>query len=206
MEIDTQRLSVGLDLSRFTGYHIRDALTMPAPSSRVRAYKGAWGMAVKGKVLAAAKSKLHPILLDACLNPSWKVRQNLYQVIAITAMKHVCYHESSAHTGSGLESSTVVRVIRSLHPYIVGLPKRREFRECGVAIYLKRDDVRWLGTHAYLRVLRSKGPKYAHVRQDLEGELRELEEGVRLSDEKLLGWLQSIAHGAWTAEMRSIRF
>ncbi len=82
LEIDTNHLCVSMDVKRFTGYHIRDSLTMPAVASRrAHARHACVSTVIVNKVMAAAKSKLHPILLDSDLNPPWRVRQNLYQVL-----------------------------------------------------------------------------------------------------------------------------
>ena len=165
---------------------------------------GAFARAIKHKVIAAAKSKFHPILLDQEINPPTQVLLNIYQVLAITAMKHVSYVESSR---SKMPASMVLAILRSIHPFIVGISKRKEFMDQGVSVSVRKDDFLWLGLDAYARVLKKKGPAYDRTRTPLESEKAALETGKRYSGEKsVLPWIKKVSRKSWSGELKAVNF
>lgn len=156
-------------------------------------------------MIAAAKSKFHPILLDREINPPAQILQNIYQVLAITAMKHVSYVQSSHSVG--IQASVIVAIIRSIHPFIIGIAKRKEFQDLGVSISIRKDDFQWLGLDSYVRVLKKKGPVFRDTVAELQAEKLKVEASNRFCGEKsVLSWLTTISKQSWTAELKTIRF
>ncbi len=57
-------------------------------------------------------------------------------------MKHVCYqewHDTHIHAQQGLlRAATVMRILRTVHPYVLALPQRAEYKACGVSVRIRK--------------------------------------------------------------------
>ncbi|KAG8970574.1 hypothetical protein FRC03_006703 [Tulasnella sp. 419] len=168
--IDVRRLSVQADYTRLQGCHIATTLTV----ERGRAP----GAAFRYKMLRAAKLRNHVIYNDTALNTRKTVYINVYQNFIITAMKMHSYITSwgidtSIHTK--FIYTTICEVIRFTFGNICNKVRSKLARKSGARLAIEKVSVRWLGLHAFHRVLNRKQTKFRELLELLSRDM-----GMRL--------------------------
>lgn len=167
LNVDT--LEIQGDYTRYHGEHISTALTVPLQRSP--------GAALGIKLCHYLRPKIHPLLLDPCINSPTTIRVNIYQAFALAAMKFHCYVKSlpatpAAGTKVLMEALEVgisfvcqltrPRCVTPAHRRGVGVP-------CDPGISPLH--VRYLGMHAFRRVLRRKQSTHGVLLQELDAVL-----------------------------------
>ncbi|KAF8102970.1 hypothetical protein N665_0189s0024 [Sinapis alba] len=102
----------------------------------------------------------HPILFDSNINAGAIVRLNIYQIFLLAAMKFHCYVYELAR-------------FWKLHPQTLSKFITRSIRE----------EVTWLGLHAYIQVLKKKNSRYRTLLNYLRSTLSKLDPSLNLSPE-----------------------
>jgi telomerase reverse transcriptase len=80
---NTETLEVQIDFARYEGIHLSDCLTVDCTSHPF--------LNMKRHLLQFLKGKCHPIFLDEAFNSNAIVRENVYQLGYVVAMKMVVY-------------------------------------------------------------------------------------------------------------------
>ncbi|KAJ2365455.1 Telomerase reverse transcriptase, partial [Coemansia sp. RSA 2610] len=111
------------------------------------------GVALRQKMLAAVRLKMHPLYTDSQLNSRQTVLLNLYQNFVLCAKKfHLICRRLPMRTGNHRYLISVIEDTIALAHILL----KCSCRKASIAA----QDVKWLGTHAFHRVLARKQARY----------------------------------------------
>uniref|UniRef100_A0A0W0FMP3 Telomerase reverse transcriptase n=1 Tax=Moniliophthora roreri TaxID=221103 RepID=A0A0W0FMP3_MONRR len=153
--IDMKDLSISDNHTRYYDGHLRDSLTVD------RGCKS--GSEFRRKMLILAKARSHIIYTDSELNSEHSVFLNIYRNFLIAAMKMHCYLRHW-NVNTKKNKSFLYETVKQMHTYcfasIRGKTLSKMAREYRASIKLQKEDVSWLGIHAFHTVLSRKPTEY----------------------------------------------
>eukprot|EP00127_Corallochytrium_limacisporum_P004750 Clim_evm104s172 gene=Clim_evmTU104s172 len=163
--INTMSLNVMIDYTRYAGTYMSDTLTVDT-SERP-------GAALQRKMFAFFKTKCHPLLLDKRLNSEDTIAVNVFQLMALCAVKFHCHvrhlrqnhrpNERLPFMVSFLDSFLVY-----CHTVLNNLVKAYPGSQCTMG----RTCIRWLCAKAFIAVLTPKQAVHRHLLEHLKTMLK----------------------------------
>ncbi|MED6208227.1 hypothetical protein PIB30_043142 [Stylosanthes scabra] len=154
--INSSTMEIQADYTRYLNNHLSSTLTV--------CWQGNPGINLKEKLCLFLRPKCHPIFFDSNINSDAVVRLNIYQIFLLCAMKFHCYiHDLSFVCKLPKRYySDIIR--RSLRYMYLLIKKRMRSMRLGSGIRpilkLKKQEVQWLGFHAYVQVLKRKESRH----------------------------------------------
>ncbi|KAJ4887233.1 Telomerase reverse transcriptase [Raphanus sativus] len=129
--------------------------------------------------------KCHPILFDSNINSGAIVRLNIYQIFLLAAMKCHCYLYEMTRFWKPRPQTLSKFITRSIR-YMFKLINRRMHRintgsSFRPVLKLSKEEVIWLGLHAYIEVLNKKHSRYRSLLNYLSSALSKLNIPLNLS-------------------------
>ncbi|KAL0735710.1 hypothetical protein Bca4012_011920 [Brassica carinata] len=188
----------GVSFIRWTGLLI-NSLTFEVQVDYTRYLNGhissTFSVAWQNKPLGNLRHKLcyflvpkcHPILFDSNFNSGAIVRLNIYQIFLLAAMKFHCYVYELVRFWKLHPQSLSKFITRSIR-YMFKLINRRTRRintgsSFRPVLKLCKEEVIWLGLHAYIQVLKKKNSRYRTLLNYLKSSLSKLDLSLNLSPE-----------------------
>uniref|UniRef100_M4CWJ1 Telomerase reverse transcriptase n=1 Tax=Brassica campestris TaxID=3711 RepID=M4CWJ1_BRACM len=177
--INSRTFEVQVDYTRYLNGHISSTFSV------------AWQNKPLGnlrhKLCYFLVPKCHPILFDSNINSGAIVRLNIYQIFLLAAMKFHCYVYELARFWK-LHPQTLSKFITRSIRYMFKLINRRTHRintgsSFRPVLKLCREEVIWLGLHAYIQVLKKKNSRYRTLLNYLRSALSKLDLSLNLSPE-----------------------
>lgn len=186
--INTSNLEIQADYSRYEGRHLTATLTLPLMEAP--------GQGLLERMPAYLNPKCAALLLDASLCSPATVRLNIYQSFLLAAMKFHCHH-TAMQRGHISDTRHVISVIEAGISFMTGaagsgsIPKgnqeqdrdperaRKQHHRLATGhddethIAISGVHVRWLGLHAFAKVLRRKQAVYTSVLAILDARLNQ---------------------------------
>ncbi|XP_028755559.1 telomerase reverse transcriptase [Neltuma alba] len=152
-------LEVQADYTKYLKNHLRSTLTV--------CWQGKPGLSFQEKLCGFLRPKCHPIFFDLNINSAAVVRLNIYQAFLFCAMKFHCYI-CELSIICKLHKRFCLKSIKRSISYLYELIKKRmhsmtphcNFRPI---LRLEKDEVEWLGLHAYVQVLKRKESRHKEV-------------------------------------------
>ncbi|KAK9817956.1 hypothetical protein WJX72_004857 [[Myrmecia] bisecta] len=165
--INTRTLEMQADYTRYVGEHLASTLTLPLVKNA--------GQQLAAKLCAYMRPKCHPLLIDTTINSAATVRLNIYQAFLLAAMKFHC-HVASMPMGPAGDARPFYTVIYTALNYMSALvrkrvqsARRRLHMDCRCCI--SHCQIKWLGLHAFRKVLGKKQSSYRLLLKRLDGDL-----------------------------------
>ncbi|GKV43306.1 hypothetical protein SLEP1_g50612 [Rubroshorea leprosula] len=154
--INSCTLEVQADYSRYLINHLRSALTVR--------WQDRPGHNLKRKVCDFLRPKCHTIFFDSNINSAAVVRLNIYQAFLLCAMKFHCYVSELSYICK-LRAQFYLKIIMRSLRYMYRLIRRRMHSSYGghnfrPILNLQDQEVKWLGLHAYIQVLKMKQSRH----------------------------------------------
>ncbi|GLT60389.1 hypothetical protein SLA2020_331570 [Shorea laevis] len=154
--INSCTLEVQADYSRYLNNHLRSALTVR--------WQDRPGQNLKRKVCDFLRPKCHTIFFDSNINSAAVVRLNIYQGFLLCAMKFHCYVSELSYICK-LRAQFYLKIIMRSLRYMYRLIRRRMHSSYGghnfrPILNLQDQEVKWLGLHAYIQVLKRKQSRH----------------------------------------------
>ncbi|CAG7911082.1 unnamed protein product [Brassica rapa] len=177
--INSRTFEVQVDYTRYLNGHISSTFSV------------AWQNKPLGnlrhKLCYFLVPKCHPILFDSNINSGAIVRLNIYQIFLLAAMKFHCYVYELVRFWK-LHPQTLSKFITRSIRYMFKLINRRTHRintgsSFRPVLKLCREEVIWLGLHAYIQVLKKKNSRYRILLNYLRSALSKLDLSLNLSPE-----------------------
>ncbi|CAN8300216.1 unnamed protein product [Cochlearia groenlandica] len=154
--INSNTFEVQVDYTRYLSGHISSTFSVAWQNKPVKN--------LRQKLCYFLVPKCHPILFDSNINSGAIVRLNIYQIFLLAAMKFHCYvYELSRFWKLDPRhmSKFITRSIRYMFRLITRRMRRintgSSFRP---VLKLRKEEVIWLGLHAYIQVLKRKNSRY----------------------------------------------
>ncbi|XP_054813299.1 telomerase reverse transcriptase [Prosopis cineraria] len=157
--INRRTLEVQADYTRYLKDHLRSTLTV--------SWQGKPGLRLQERLCGFLAPKCHPIFFDLNINSAAVVRLNIYQSFLLCAMKFHCYICELSIICKLHKRFCLNSIERSIS-YLYGLMKKRMHSmvlHCNFRPILKleKDEVEWLGLHAYAQVLEKKQSRHKEL-------------------------------------------
>ncbi|XP_057456019.1 telomerase reverse transcriptase [Lotus japonicus] len=157
--INCSTLEILADYTRYLNNHLSSTLTV--------CWQGKPGIHLKEKLRLFLRPKCHPIFFDSNINSDAVVRLNIYQIFLISAMKFHCYICDLSFVCK-FDKRFCSEIIQSSLRYMYRLIKKRirsVHRQSGIRPILKleKEEVEWLGLHAFVQVLRRKQSRHRQL-------------------------------------------
>ncbi|XP_023636413.1 telomerase reverse transcriptase isoform X2 [Capsella rubella] len=154
--INSRTFEVQVDYTRYLSGHISSTFSVAWQNQPVGS--------LRQKLFYFLVPKCHPILFDSHINSGEIVRLNIYQIFLLAAMKFHCYLYELSRFWK-LHPQTSFKFVTSSIRYMFRLINRRMHRfntgSCfRPVLKLYKEEVIWLGLHAYLQVLKKKNSRY----------------------------------------------
>ncbi|XVF82511.1 hypothetical protein PTKIN_Ptkin16aG0055000 [Pterospermum kingtungense] len=156
MLINSESLEIQGDYTRYLDNHLSSSLTIR--------WQGKPGNYLKRKLCDFTRPRCHPIFFDSNINSASVVRLNVYQAFLLCAMKfHRCVSELSDFFRP--RRRYCLKIIERSFRYMHRLIKKRmrsirlSSGLCPV-LKLQKEEVIWLGLHAYIEVLSRKQSRH----------------------------------------------
>ncbi|KAL3806601.1 hypothetical protein ACHAXA_011159 [Cyclostephanos tholiformis] len=166
--IDTSTCEISLDNNRFRGSHATDTVVIHRAGNE--------GLNLKKKMKDFVRPRCsQKLLFSSCINGIDMVRLNFYQTFSLCAIKLIHYMNEY---DSGMASLThehfiYVSVIDTIrYAYLLIMSKIKYGNEMapkflhekdGMTFQLAWRDALWLGRHAFIRVFKKSGARYAQL-------------------------------------------
>ena len=164
--LNVESLEIQGDYTRYAGEHISTSLTLPKNRGM--------GAALGNKLCHYLRPKVHPLLIDPAINSATTIRVNIYQALAIGAMKFHCYVRAmpvAPTPGSRVLMDAIETGINFMIK-IVGPRKVAAVLRPGDCISCNPEvspaHVRYLGLHAFRKVLQRKQSNYVKLLEGIE--------------------------------------
>nr|AXY54923.1 telomerase reverse transcriptase [Ammopiptanthus mongolicus] len=165
--INCSTMEIQADYTKYLNNHLSSTLTV--------CWQGKPGIHLKEKLCLFLRPKCHPIFFDSNINSAAVVRLNIYQVFLLCAMKFHCYIRDLSFIcklHKGYCSEMIRRSLRYMHGLI---KKRMHSMRLGSDIQpilkLEKEEVEWLGFHAYIQVLKRKESRHKELLAVLSSKL-----------------------------------
>ncbi|KAJ4882650.1 Telomerase reverse transcriptase [Raphanus sativus] len=175
--INSRTFEVQVDYTRYVSGHISSTFTVPWQNKPVGN--------LRHKLCYFLVPKLHPILFDSNINSGAIVRLNIYQIFLLAAMKCHCYLYDLArfwklppHTLSKFITRSIRYMFKLIHRRTHKINTGSSFRP---VLKLRKEEVMWLGLHAYIQVLKRKHSRYRTLLNYLGSALSKLDVPLDLS-------------------------
>ncbi|XP_010453862.1 PREDICTED: telomerase reverse transcriptase-like isoform X1 [Camelina sativa] len=154
--INSRTFEVQVDYTRYLSGHISTTFSVAWQNQPVGS--------LREKLCYFLVPKCHPILFDSNINSGQIVRLNIYQIFLLAAMKFHCYLYELSRFWK-LHPQTLFKFITSSIRYMFRLINRRMRRfnsgsSFRPVLRLYKEEVIWLGLHAYIQVLKKKNSRY----------------------------------------------
>ncbi|KAJ4971046.1 hypothetical protein NE237_004145 [Protea cynaroides] len=159
MLINSCTMEIQADYTRYLNVHLGSTLTV--------CWQDRPGRHLKAKLCDYTRTKCHPIFFDSNINSAAVVRLNIYQTFLLCAMKFHCYVcdlSSICSLQAVYYSNIIQNSFRYMYKHI-----RRSMRAISVGsnfcpiLHLEKEEVDWLGLHAYIRVLKKKQSRHREL-------------------------------------------
>ncbi|XP_043690892.1 telomerase reverse transcriptase-like [Telopea speciosissima] len=165
--INSCTLEIQADYTRYLHIHLGSTLTI---SWQVKP-----GRLLKAKLCAYMRPKCHPIFYDSNINSPAVVRLNIYQAFLLCAMKFHCYVcdlSSICNLQAVYYSEIIQKSFRYMHKLIWrSMHSVSQGSNFHPILHLKKEEVEWLGFHAYIRVLNRKQSRHRELLSLLRSKL-----------------------------------
>ncbi|XP_021912651.1 telomerase reverse transcriptase isoform X2 [Carica papaya] len=149
-------LEVQGDYRRYLNNHLSSTLTI--------CWQGKPGCSLKRKLCCFMRPKCHPVFLDSNINSAAVVRLNIYQVFLLCAMKFHCYVSEISYIykfRARYYSRITERSIRYMNTLIKNQMKSMYLGpNLRPILQLDKEEVEWLGLHAFVEVLKKKQSRH----------------------------------------------
>ncbi|KAG7555537.1 Telomerase ribonucleoprotein complex - RNA-binding domain [Arabidopsis suecica] len=154
--INSRTFEVQVDYTRYLSGHISSTFSVAWQNKPVRS--------LRQKLCYFLVPKCHPILFDSNINSGEIVRLNIYQIFLLAAMKFHCYVYEVSRFWK-IHPQTLFKFITISIRYMFRLINRRVRRintgsSFRPVLKLCKEEVIWLGLHAYIQVLKKKNSRY----------------------------------------------
>nr|KYP48842.1 Telomerase reverse transcriptase [Cajanus cajan] len=157
--INCSTMEIQADYSKYLCNHLSSTLTV--------CWQGKPGIHLKEKLHLFLRPKCHPIFFDSNINSAAVVRLNIYQIFLLCAMKFHCYIRDLSFICKLPKrycSNIIQRSLRYMHLLI---KKRMHSMSLNSDIQpmleLEKEEVEWLGFHAYIQVLKRKESRHKEL-------------------------------------------
>ncbi|XP_061352944.1 telomerase reverse transcriptase [Gastrolobium bilobum] len=165
--INSSTMEIQADYTKYLNNHLSSTLTV--------CWQGKPGNHLKEKLCFFLRPKCHPIFFDSNINSAAVVRLNIYQVFLLCAMKFHCYIRELSFVCK-LHKRYISDIIQRSLRYLYLLIKKRMHSmrlasEIKPILKLEREEVEWLGFHAYIQVLRRKESRHKELLAVLRSKL-----------------------------------
>ncbi|XP_068499020.1 telomerase reverse transcriptase isoform X5 [Phaseolus vulgaris] len=165
--INCSTMEIQADYTRYLGNHLSSTLTVR--------WQGKPGINLKEKLRLFLRPKCHPIFFDSNINSAAVVRLNIFQVFLLCAMKFHCYIRDLSFIFK-LHKRYCSNIIQGSLRYMHMLIKKRM---CSMSLNsdvepileLEKEEVEWLGFHAYIQVLKRKESRHKELLAVLKSRL-----------------------------------
>ncbi|XP_042506582.1 telomerase reverse transcriptase isoform X2 [Macadamia integrifolia] len=165
--INCRTLEIQADYTRYLNIHLGSTLTVY--------WQVKPGRHLKAKLCAYMRPKCHPIFYDSNINSAAVVRLNVYQAFLLCAMKFHCYVydlSSICNLQAVYYSEIIQKTFRYVHKLIWrtmhSISLGSNFHPI---LHLEKEEVEWLGLHAYIRVLNRKQSRHRELLSLLRSKL-----------------------------------
>ncbi|KAJ0254727.1 Reverse transcriptase domain-containing protein [Hirschfeldia incana] len=175
--INSSTFEVQADYTRYLSGHISSTISVAWQNKPVGN--------LRHKLCYFLVPKCHPILFDSNINSGAIVRLNIYQIFLLAAMKFHCYVYELARFWK-LRPQTLFKFSTGSIRYMFKLIHRRMHRinpgsSFRPVLKLCKEEVMWLGLHAYIQVLKRKNSRYRTLLNYLRSALSKLDLPLTLS-------------------------
>ncbi|KZV30425.1 telomerase reverse transcriptase [Dorcoceras hygrometricum] len=172
-------LEIQADYTRYLNSHLSSTLTVSC--------HGKVGRKLKAKLCDYLRPKCHPIFYDSNINSSAVVRLNIYQAFLLCAMKFLCYI-SDLSSVPKFQPKFLVNSMDASFRYMHRLIKRKMYTFKSQIAFLpkykmRKNEVLWLGYHAYSRVVKKKQSRCQKLFHFLRLKLKALEKVENISSD-----------------------
>ncbi|OMP10292.1 reverse transcriptase [Corchorus olitorius] len=155
--INCNTLEIQGDYTRYLANHLSSTLTIH--------WQGKPGNRLRWKLYNFMKPRCHPLFFDSNINSASVVRLNVYQAFLLCAMKFHCHVSEMSYIFKPRRRYCLKMIEKSLR-YMYRLIKKRM---CSTRIgpgkfpvlKLMKEEVVWLGYHAYIEVLKRKQSRHS---------------------------------------------
>ncbi|XP_073313879.1 telomerase reverse transcriptase isoform X3 [Primulina huaijiensis] len=177
--INCSTLEIQADYTRYLNSHLSSTLTVSC--------QGKVGCKLKAKLCDYLRPKCHPIFYDSNINSSAVVRLNIYQVFLLCAMKFLCYISDLSSVPKFHPKFLINSIDASLR-YMHRLIKRKMYTfeseiDFRPKYKIKKNEILWLGFHAYSRVVKKKQSRCKKLFHYLTRKLKALEKVENISSD-----------------------
>ncbi|XP_073027919.1 telomerase reverse transcriptase isoform X3 [Primulina eburnea] len=177
--INCSTLEIQADYTRYLNSHLSSTLTVSC--------RGKVGCKLKAKLCDYLRPKCHPIFYDSNINSSAVVRLNIYQVFLLCAMKFLCYISDLSSVPKFHPKFLINSIDASLR-YMHRLIKRKMYTfeseiDFRPKYKIKKNEILWLGFHAYSRVVKKKQSRCKKLFHYLTRKLKALEKVENISSD-----------------------
>ncbi|CAH8362177.1 unnamed protein product [Eruca vesicaria subsp. sativa] len=191
--INSRTFEVQVDYTRYLNGHISSTFSVAWQNKPVGN--------LRHKLCYFLVPKCHPILFDSNINSRAIVRLNIYQIFLLAAMKFHCYVYELARFWK-LHPQTLSKFITKSIRYMFKLINRRTHRintgsSFRPVLELCREEVIWLGLHAYIEVLKKKNSRYRILLNYLRSALSKLNLSLNLSPDLKYATNRSNSSSLW---------
>ncbi|KAK7323478.1 hypothetical protein VNO77_26952 [Canavalia gladiata] len=157
--INCSTSEIQADYMKYLNNHLSSTLTV--------CWQGKPGIHLKEKLRHFLRPKCHPIFFDSNINSAAVVRLNVYQVFLLCAMKFHCYMRDLSFIYKLHKRYCSDIILRSLRYMYQLIKKRMHFMRLNSDIQpilkLEKEEVEWLGFHAYIQVLKRKQSRHKEL-------------------------------------------
>ncbi|KAL2616729.1 hypothetical protein AAZX31_08G154700 [Glycine max] len=157
--INCSTMEIQADYTKYLGSHLSSTLTVR--------WQGKPGINLKGKLRLFLRPKCHPIFFDSNINSAAVVRLNIYQIFLLCAMKFHCYIRDLSFICK-LHKRYCSNIIQISLRYMYQLIKKQMHSislnsEIQPILVLEKEEVEWLGLHAFVQVLKRKQSRHKEL-------------------------------------------
>ncbi|QCD95571.1 telomerase reverse transcriptase [Vigna unguiculata] len=157
--INCSTMEIQADYTKYLGNHLSSTLTVR--------WQGKPGINLKEKLCLYLRPKCYPIFFDSKINSAAVVRLNVFQAFLLCAMKFHCYIRDLSFVCKLPKrycSNIIQRSLRYMHVLI----KRRMHTvrlnsDVEPILELEKEEVEWLGFHAFIQVLKRKESRHKEL-------------------------------------------
>ncbi|CAJ1958847.1 unnamed protein product [Sphenostylis stenocarpa] len=177
--INCNTMEIQADYTKYLGNHLSSTLTVR--------WQGKPGINLKEKLCLFLRPKCHPLFFDSNINSAAVVRLNIYQVFLLCAMKFHCYIRDLSFICK-LHKRYCSNIIQRSLRYMYLLIKKRMYSmslnsDVQPILKLEKEEVEWLGFHAYVQVLKRKESRHKELLAVLRSRLSSHRMSGRVSPE-----------------------
>eukprot|EP01116_Phalansterium_solitarium_P025677 TRINITY_DN993_c0_g3_i1.p2 TRINITY_DN993_c0_g3~~TRINITY_DN993_c0_g3_i1.p2 ORF type:complete len:243 (+),score=84.93 TRINITY_DN993_c0_g3_i1:52-780(+) len=156
--INARTCEVQVDYARYHGTSIRDALCVERCANP--------GEQLFKRMCKCIRYKCHPVTLDSHINSLFVIRLNVYQALLFCAMRLSCYVNDLPQPVDAnplFIADVVVRLVDYTFAAVRLSTSSEQAVRLGCNCPLIAAEVKWLGLHAFQRILRMKQCKFRQV-------------------------------------------